>query len=117
MKKKLTKIQKGERLAMIITLAVFIVMLCVPFVNEILIGIFGYAVYAYVAAFGVSVLFLWKGYKISLPKKKIALYAAIFAFIVLTLHIGFTRQLIEGGFNSYIFDAFFTATPEAFWLP
>lgn len=111
MKKKLTKIQKRERLAMIITLAVFIVMLCVPFVNEILIGIFGYAVYAYVAAFGVSVLFLWKGYKISLPKKRIALYAAIFAFIVLTLHIGFTRQLIEGGFNSYIFDAFFTATP------
>lgn len=111
MKKKLTKAQKRERLAMLITLLVVVIMLCIPFVNNALIGIFGYAVYAYVTAFCFMVLFLLKGYKITLPRKKCALYLIIFLFLLLTLHIGLTKDIAGSGYSDYIFEPFNQATP------
>ncbi|MFW5779844.1 MAG: DNA translocase FtsK [Bacillota bacterium] len=47
-----------------------------------------------------------RGYKLALPRKKTALYLSIFVFILFTVHIGFTKDLIEGGFGSYILDSF-----------
>lgn len=111
MKKKLTKAQKRERMAMLITLLVVVIMLCIPFVNKVLIGIFGYAVYAYVVAFCIAIILLLKGYKITLPKKKMALYLLIFVFLLLTLHIGLTEEMSINGYADYIFEPFYQSTP------
>lgn len=111
MKKKVTKTQKKERIAILIVLLVIIIMLCIPFINNVLIGIFGYTVYAYGAAFFVMSLFLIKGYRIALPKKKTALYTSILVFLILTIHIGLTKDMVSSGFSRYIFDTFSVATP------
>lgn len=109
MKKKIPKIRSKERLAMLVSLLLLIVFLCIPFFNKIFIGIFGYAVYAYVAALSAMLFCVYKGYKISLPKKKIALYIGVFVCMLLTLHVGLSKD-IAGSWGSYIFDTFEYAT-------
>ncbi len=109
MKKKIPKIRSKERLAMLVSLLLLIVFLCIPFFNRIFIGMFGYAVYAFVAALSAMLFCVYKGYKISLPKKKIALYVGIFVCLLLTLHIGLSKE-IAGNWSSYIFDTFEFAT-------
>lgn len=109
MKKKIPKIRSKERLAMLISLLLLIVFLCIPFFNRIFIGIFGYAVYAYVAALSAMLFCIYKGYKISLPKKKIALYVGTFVSLLLTLHVGLAKD-IAGSWGTYIFDTFEYAT-------
>ncbi|MDI9486562.1 MAG: DNA translocase FtsK [Bacillota bacterium] len=101
------KREKKERLAIIISLVVITALICIPSINNIFVGIFGYAVYAYMAAAYCFFFFLMKGYKLALPKKKVALYLSIFFSILFTVHIGFTKELIRGGFGSYILDPFF----------
>lgn len=106
-----SKTYMREKVAMIITLIVVIVMLCIPSINKALIGILGYAVYAYAIALGIMILLLIKGYKVSLPRRKVVLYFFIFIFIVLTLHIGLTEPLTNEGFSGYIFKPFYENTP------
>lgn len=109
MKKKIPKIRSKERLAMLVSLLLLIVFLCIPFFNRIFIGIFGYAVYAYVAALSAMLFCVYKGYKISLPKKKVALYVGVFVCLLLTLHVGLSKD-IAGDWGRYIFNTFEYAT-------
>ncbi len=105
------KTYKREKVAMIITLIAVIVMLCIPTVNKALVGLLGYAVYAYAIALGIMILLLIRGYRVSLPRKRAVLYFFIFIFIVLTLHIGLTKTMTNEGFSGYIFQPFYENTP------
>ncbi|MDD4316420.1 MAG: DNA translocase FtsK [Clostridia bacterium] len=110
MKKKIPKLGSKERLAALVSLLLLIIFLCIPYFNKIFIGIFGYAVYAYVAALAAMLLCVFKGYKISLPKKKMALYIGVFASFILTLHVGLAKELAVSGWGGYIFGTFSSAT-------
>ncbi len=73
-------------------IAVVVLLLCIPATRSFFIGVFGYAVFAYVIAVFVATLLLSLGKRIVIEKKKVALYLALFFSIVVTLHIVTTKQ-------------------------
>lgn len=108
--RKVSKGKKNERIAMLVSLIVISILLCIPFINKTFIGVFGYAIYVYIVALFGVVVFLLKGYQIALPLKKIILYLCIFFSILITLHIGLAKEFIVGGWGSYIFDSYSNPT-------
>ena len=108
--KKTNKSKKAESLAMLITLIVLTILLCIPFFNKIFIGIFGFTSYAYMASLYCMLYCYSKNYKISLPKKRVVLYIILFFCFILTLHIFFAKDLINDGIGSYVIDTFTTNT-------
>ena len=108
--KKSQKVKKAERLAMLITLLVITALLFIPFFNKIFIGIFGYAVYAYIVSLYCILFCLAKNYKLALPRKRVGVYILLFFCFLLTLHIFFAKDLIANGYGSYIIDTFTTNT-------
>ena len=92
---KINKIDR--RIASYIVFGVTAVIVILTFfgaTREFLYGIFGYVVYAYIpAALAVGFL-LYSGKKLSVPKKKAALYTALFFSAILTIHIACSKELV-----------------------
>ncbi len=77
-------------------IALLVIFLCVSVLRNVIYGVFGYAVYAYLPAMLVSAIFLLLGKKINLAPKRIAVYVSLFIMAVVTLHVGLSKEIVEG---------------------
>ncbi len=94
-------------------IAVVVLLLCISATRRFLIGIFGYAIFAYVVGVFVATLLLALGKRIVIEKKKIVLYLALFFAIVITLHIVTTKQAFLDDNRNFVNTQF----AEYLWGP
>lgn len=106
MKKRADMKKRKQILSTLIPLLVVAMLLCIPYTNAVFVGVFGYAVYAYFLLAAAFMFKYIKGIKIKISKKRAALYISIFIFVILTLHIAFSKDYIQAGWGSYLIDPF-----------
>lgn len=100
-----------QALAALLPIIIIAILLCIPYTNGIFVGVFGYAVYAYMIIALISALYYLSGKNLSaVPKRNIILYVSLFFSLLITLHIGLAKDLLSGGFGSYVIDPFLTPT-------
>ncbi len=86
----------------------FVIFLCVNVLREVVYGVFGYAIYAYLPALVVSAIFLLLGKRINVQPKRAVIYIALFVMVVVTLHVGLSKSIIEG--SSYFASTYSSNT-------
>lgn len=101
---------KAMYTAGLVLLAVFSSLLLFPFTKNIVIGVFGYAVYAYILGLTALFIGLLIGKKVNIPHIRAIILIALFFSFIITLHIMFCKQLIADGLNTYIFGPFESET-------
>lgn len=87
-------------------IALVVILLLIPSTRFYLVGIFGYAAFAYVIAAFLITLMTAFGRTVSVSKRNLALYISLFVSFLTMMHVAFSEELIEGGWNSYILGAF-----------
>lgn len=87
-------------------IALVVILLLIPSTRFYLVGIFGYAAFAYVIAAFLITLMTAFGRTIGVSKRNLALYISLFVSFLTMMHVAFSEELIEGGWNSYILGAF-----------
>ena len=84
-------------------LLAFTVLLCIPATIKIFAGVFGYAVYFYLALGYAALVLRFLNIKLPVTPGRLALYIATVAMILMTLHVGIVgRELAESSFGEYI---------------
>ncbi len=94
-------------------IAVVVLLLCIRATRAFLIGVFGFAVFAYVIAIFVATLLLSLGKRIVISKKRVAIYLALFFTIVITLHVVTTKQAFLDENSAFVNTQF----AEYLWGP
>ncbi len=96
-------------------IAVVVLLLCIAPTRAFLIGIFGYAIFAYVVGVLFATILLALGKRIAISKKRAAIYLLLFATMVITLHIVTAKQaFLDNGefvntqFAEYLWGPFTT---------
>lgn len=87
-------------------LALMVILLIIPATRFYLVGIFGYAVFAYIVAAFLITLMTMFGRTVSVSKRNLVLYVLLFVSFLTMMHVAFSEELVEGGWNSYILGAF-----------
>lgn len=90
----------------LVALALFCVLLLPPVTRKVIIGVFGYAVYAYILALMALFTGLLLGRKVNIPRLRVTILIALFFSFIITLHIMFCKELVAEGINAYIFRPF-----------
>ncbi len=80
--------------------ALLVLFLCISVLRRVVYGVFGYAIYAYIPALIVTAVLLLIGKKPNVSAKRAILYIALFIMVVVTLHIGLSKDIVEG--SSYL---------------
>lgn len=89
--------------ALVAVLLIFTVLLCIPTTIKVFAGVFGYAVYLYLALGYVYLFLNVKKIKLRVKKRRLALYITTFACALMTLHIGLCGAgLVNSGFGGYV---------------
>ncbi len=87
-------------------IALLVILLLIPSTRVYLVGIFGYAAFAYVIAAFLITLMTAFGRTVTVSKKNLVLYVLLFVSFLTTMHVAFSQELVDGGWNSYILGAF-----------
>ncbi|NLL55892.1 MAG: hypothetical protein GX242_01610 [Clostridiales bacterium] len=107
----MTKRKKLVLLRTAILIALTILMI-VKVTKAVLIGVFGYMAYGYLAIsyifFVIDLIKKGKWKKVA-PKRR-ALFVAAFFSIIITLHIAFLKEAVSLGFSSYIAEVYNVAS-------
>ncbi len=90
----------------LVLLTLFSIMLIFSATRKIILGVFGYAVYAYILALAALLVGFLLGRKINLSRLRITILVALFFSFIITLHIMFSKELIAEGLNTYMFKPF-----------
>ena len=97
---KSTMTRKKVAFSIIGVLAILVLFLCITVLRRVVYGVFGYAIYAYMPALlGVAIMLLL-GKKPNVTLRHVLLYVSLFFMIVVTLHTGLHKEIIEG--TSYL---------------
>lgn len=96
--------------AVLALVAILALLLCFNGTRQVIFGLFGYAVFAYLAAITVACVFWISGRSIEIKKSRVLLYLGLFFAFLATLHVGLTKGM-AGNFSDYIAGTFETATP------
>ncbi|MBR1747636.1 MAG: hypothetical protein IJ735_05440 [Clostridia bacterium] len=92
-------------------LLVFTVLLCIPATIKVFAGVFGYAVYLYLAIGYAALVLRFKKIKPNIATGRLILYILTALFVLLTLHVGIIgREVVESGFGGYIGTTYERAT-------
>ncbi|MCL2751396.1 MAG: DNA translocase FtsK [Firmicutes bacterium] len=67
-----------------------------------LVGVFGWAAYAYAASLTALGAMLMKGKRVTLPKNKVVIILGLFFISVFILHLASSAQYVAKGFGGYI---------------
>ncbi len=105
---KTTLTKKKIAFGLLGVIALITIFLCVNVLRQVVYGVFGYAIYAYLPAMLVSTIFLLLGKKINLAPKRIAVYVSLFVMVIVTLHVGLSKEIVEG--SSYFANTYASKT-------
>lgn len=106
-KTKMTK--KKVAFSIIGVVAIMVLFLCIEYLREkVMYGVFGYAIYAYLPALLTFAILLLIDRKPNVSLKNGILYVSLFIMIVVTLHTGLHKNIIEG--TSYVNNTYTSHT-------
>ncbi len=88
-------------------IGVMAILLCITPTRDFLVGVFGYAVFVYMAAIIFMVVLYATKKEITIPTNRKALYIALITFFMLTLHVATNKSaLTERSFDAYLWGPF-----------
>ncbi len=83
------------------------ILLCIAPTRDFLVGVFGYAIFAYLVAVLVATIFMACGKEIIVSKKRELIYFSLFACFLITIHIATNKSaLLDGGYEKYLWGPF-----------
>ena len=85
-------------------IALLVLFLCIEVLRNVVYGVFGYAIYAYLPALLVSAIMILLGKKPNVSLQRGIVYVALFVMVVVTLHIGLSKEIMEG--SSFLLNTF-----------
>ncbi len=94
-------------------IAVLVLLLCISPTRAFLVGVFGYAIFAYVVGVLFATILLALGKRIAISKKRMILYLSLFFAIVITLHIVTSKQAFLDDKSNFVNTQF----AEYLWGP
>lgn len=83
------------------------ILLCITPTRDFLVGVFGYAIFAYLVAVLVATVLMACGKEIIVSKKREIIYFSLFACFLITIHIATNKTaLLDGGYEAYLWGPF-----------
>ena len=106
---KLSPQKKNFYTGVLAFLVIVAILLCIGITREFFLGVFGYAIFAYVPAGILLCSLLLSGKKTTIKKSRAVVYVLLFFMAVATLHVAFAKSIINSDAN-YIFAPYETHT-------
>ena len=79
------------------------ILLCITPTRDFLVGVFGYAIFAYLVAILIATVLMACGKEIIVSKKREIIYFLLFACFLITIHIATNKAaLLDGGYEAYL---------------
>lgn len=83
------------------------ILLCITPTRDFLVGVFGYAIFAYLVAILIATVLMACGKEIIVSKKREIIYFSLFACFLITIHIATNKAaLLDGGYEAYLWGPF-----------
>ena len=106
---KLSPQKKNFYTGVLAFLVIVAILLCISITREFFLGVFGYAIFAYVPAGILLYSLLLAGKKPTIKKSRAVVYVLLFFMAVATLHVAFAKSIINSDAN-YVFSPYETHT-------
>ncbi|MBR2480364.1 MAG: hypothetical protein IKB56_03555 [Clostridia bacterium] len=105
---KATMSRKKIAFSIIGVISLLVLFLCIGVLRRVVYGVFGYAIYAYLPALLSVSIMLLLGKKPNVSLRSTVLYLSLFFMVVITLHTGLHKEIIEG--TSYLNNTYASNT-------
>lgn len=106
---KLSPQKKNFYTGVLAFLVIIAILLCISVTRKFFLGVFGYAIFAYVPAGILLYSLLLLGKKPTIKKGRAVVYILLFFMAVATLHVAFAKSIINSDLN-YVFAPYETNT-------